>query len=520
MRRGCAARKLAAMLTGLVSMSAREIDRLGVIARVQDGRLTQVKAAELLGLTDRQVRRLQAAYERHGPAGLVSGKRGRRSNNAIPATVAVQAMSVIRDRYPDFGPTLAAEKLAEDHGVALSRETVRKWMSTAGLWKSRRDRIPQPHQPRYRRECFGELVQIDGCEHRWFEARGPMCTLLVFVDDATSRLLELRFVDSESTFDYFESTKAYLRRHGRPLAFYSDKHSIFRVAREGTSGRDAGVTQFGRALAQLGIDIICANTPQAKGRVERMNRTLQDRLVKELRLQGISTVDDGNAFLPKFMEDFNRRFGKAPRSPHDAHRSVCDDQALEHVLRWRESRTMSRDLVVHYKRKTYLIQATDETRPLTGTKREVEVHESADGRVEIQYHGLTLPHVVHDPQAHIPQGEIVESKRLGAVLTAIQASHEIRDTERLLSKKVTLRQKARILKARAEANLPLTPSLPTAPKGPPIPEPVAAYIAQFREEQRLKRKRQSDIGNERKRQREVAAALARSPEAAQLASGA
>jgi hypothetical protein len=201
MRRGCGARKLAAMLTGLVSMSAREIDRLGVITRVQDGRLTQVKAAELLGLTDRQVRRLQAAYQRHGPAGLVSGRRGRRSNNAIPATVAVQAMSVIRERYPDFGPTLAAEKLTEIHGVALSRETVRKWMSTAGLWKSRRDRIPQPHQPRYRRECFGELVQIDGCEHRWFEARGPMCTLLVFVDDATSRLLELRFVDSESTFD-------------------------------------------------------------------------------------------------------------------------------------------------------------------------------------------------------------------------------------------------------------------------------------------------------------------------------
>jgi hypothetical protein len=375
-------------------------------------------------------------------------------------------MAIVRERYADFGPTLAAEKLAELHDLPVSRETLRRWMSAAGLWKARRDRVPEPHQPRYRRECFGELVQIDGCEHRWFEDRGPMCTLLVFVDDATSKLLELRFVESESTFDYFEATKTYLRRYGRPVAFYSDKHSIFRVAREGTSGRDAGVTQFGRALAQLGIDIICANTPQAKSRVERMNRTLQDRLVKELRLQSISTIAAGNAFVPTFIEDFNRRFGKAPRNPHDAHRPVFDDQVLEHVFRWREIRTISRDLVVHYKRKTYLVQATEQTRALSGTKREVEVHESADGRVEIQYHGLTLPHAVHDHQTHIPQGEVIESKRLGAVLAAISLSQELRDAERLSSKKVTLRQKARILEARAEANLPLTPVLPPAARGP------------------------------------------------------
>jgi transposase len=496
------------MLAGLVTMSASEIDRLDVIQRVRDGRMTQVKAADLLGVTARQVRRLEAAYARTGAAGLVSKKRGRPSNNAIAKTIESNAMELVQDRYADFGPTLAAEKLLESHGVVVSRETLRKWMAAAGLWKSRRDRVPQPHQPRYRRECFGELVQIDGSEHRWFEARGPMCTLLVFVDDATSKLLELRFVDSESTFDYFESTKAYLRRHGRPMAFYSDKHSVFRVAREGTSGREAGVTQFGRALGQLGIDIICANTPQAKGRVERMNRTLQDRLVKELRLRRISNVADGNAFLPAFIEDFNRRFGKAPRNPHDAHRPVHDLQALEQICRWRETRTMSRSLVVHYKRKTYLVQATEETRRLAGCKRQVEVQEDADGAIEIQYQGRSLPFAVYDKQPLIPQGELVESKRLSTVLAAIQVSHELRDAERLTSKKVTLREKERLLQDRAAVNLPLMPVM-SSRQNSPLPEPVAAYIARFREEQRLKTKRHNDATNERKRQREVAAALAR-----------
>jgi len=493
------------MLTGLVSMSAREIDRLGVITRVQDGRLRQVKAAELLGLTTRQVRRLEAAYEARGAAGLVSGKRGRRSNNAIAGALAAEAMSVIRDRYADFGPTLAAEKLAEVHGVPLSRETVRKWMSSAGLWRPRRDRVPRPHQPRYRRECFGELVQIDGSEHRWFEDRGPMCTLLVFVDDATGRLMELRFVASESTFDYFDATKSYVRRHGRPVAFYSDKHSIFRVAREGTSGRDGGVTQFGRALGELGIDIICANTPQAKGRVERMNRTLQDRLVKELRLQGVCNVDDGNAFLPKFIEAFNRRFGRVPRNPHDAHRPVQDDGLLDEVFRWRETRTMSRDLVVHYKRKTYLVKPTEDTRALAGSKRQVEVHESADGRVEIRHDGHLLPYDLFEREARIAQGEIVENKRLGAALAAIQATHEIRDAARLGSKKLTLREKARIVEARLEAKLPPTP--PTeGSNGSGMPTAVAEYLARFAEEQRLKRKRQRDASNERNRQRQVGTA--------------
>ena len=260
-------------------------------------------------------------------------------------------VALVRERYSDFGPTLAAEKLRELHRFFVSEETLRQWMKAEGLWLTRKQRVPRPHQPRFRRECFGELVQIDGCEHHWFEDRGPSCSLLVYVDDATSRLMELRFVPSESTFDY---------------SFYSDKHSIFRVAKEGSSGRDRGVTQFARALQELNIDIICANSPQAKGRVERMNRTLQDRLVKELRLRGISTTEAANAFMPAFIEDHNARFARPARNAHDAHRPLRESDDLDRILTWQVDRRCSGELVVHHRRVTYLLVPNSTTLELRG----------------------------------------------------------------------------------------------------------------------------------------------------------
>jgi hypothetical protein len=200
-------------------------------------------------------------------------------------------------------------------------------------------------------------VQIDGCDHDWFEDRGPRCTLLVYVDDATSRLQELRFVASESAFDYFASTRAYLERYGKPVAFYSDKASIFRVS--GSQARQtAGITQFSRALSELNIDIVCANSPQAKGRVERAHLTFQDRLVKELRLRGISTPEAGNAYLPEFRKDYNARFGREPASAHDAHRPVRDDEDLARTFTWQEDRKLTRNLTLHYKRVLYLVVST------------------------------------------------------------------------------------------------------------------------------------------------------------------
>ena len=181
-------------------------------------------------------------------------------------------------------------------------------MIDAELWIPINNRLKRVHQPRNRRECFGEQIQIDGSPHDWFEGRGPKCTLLVYIDDATGKLIECQFVKSESTFTYFDSTRRYIEKHGKPVAFYSDKHSVFRTNKKDALGGD-GVTQFGRALGDLNIDIICANTPQAKGRVERVNRTLQDRLIKEMRLMNISDAEQGNKFLPEFMAKFNKKFG-------------------------------------------------------------------------------------------------------------------------------------------------------------------------------------------------------------------
>ena len=220
-------------------------------------------------------------------------------------------------------------------------------MITEGLWKPRKVRKIITHQMRERRACFGELVQIDGSSHRWFEERAPACTLLVFIDDATGCLGELRFAKSESFFSYAAASSAYFQRHGKPVAFYSDKHGIFRV-NQPSLGTGESLTQFGRAMQELNVTIICANTPQAKGRVERVNLTLQERLVKEMRLRGISSMEEGHAYLPDFMEDFNRRFAVTPRSQHDAHRPLFLQDKLDPILSWQETRTLSKNLSVQF----------------------------------------------------------------------------------------------------------------------------------------------------------------------------
>ena len=220
---------------GLVIMSERELNRIEVLSQVTQGRMTIVTAANVLGLSRRQAHRLLKDSQTDGPAAIRHKARGRRSNNRIDPAVREFAVTLVRENYLDFGPTFAAEKLSEDHGLKVSRETLRKWMQEDGIWLPRKQRR-RFHQPRLRRECFGELIQIDGSDHRWFEDRAPPCTLLVFIDDATSTLMELRFVKSESTFSYFEALEGYLHNHGRPVAFYSDKHTVFRVAKEDAKG--------------------------------------------------------------------------------------------------------------------------------------------------------------------------------------------------------------------------------------------------------------------------------------------
>lgn len=402
---------------GLIAMSERDLQRIEILSKVVAGQMTLVSAAHVLDLSERQVRRLLERIRTGGAASIRHKAIGRPSNNRISDGVRDYAMTLVRERYADFGPTLATEKLAERDGLCVSRETVRGWMSEAGLWLSRKQRRTF-HQPRLRREAYGELVQIDGSEHRWFEDRGPPCSLLVFVDDATGRLMQLRFVRSESAFTYFEALELYLNRHGAPIAFYSDKHSVFRVAKKDARGGQ-GMTQFGRALCELNIEILCANSSQAKGRVERMNRTLQDRLVKELRLAGIATMEAGNAFLPGFINDYNARFAVTPARSEDLHRplNLAPDR-LSEILCKREQRYVGSQLTFSFERQRIMLEESDVTRGLVG--RYVETYAYADGRLDIRWKGHSLPYQVFDKDQRVTHAAITENKRLGDILAYIK----------------------------------------------------------------------------------------------------
>lgn len=406
---------------GWVVMSERELKRVEVLAQVDDGRLSIDNAANMLALTRRQIFRLLKLYRQDGASAIRHKARGTPPNNRIHKAKRDYALLLIKENYPDFGPTLAAEMLAEHHGFKVSRETVRKWMVEDGIWLSPKQRWTF-HQPRLRRECFGELIQIDGSEHRWFEDRGNPCTLLVFVDDATSTLMELRFVPSESTFSYFEALERYLARHGRPVAFYSDKHSVFRVPKP--NAHMTGMTQFGRALAELQIEIICANSSQAKGRVERANRTLQDRLVKAMRIASISDMETANAFLPSFMERYNAKFAKAPAKSDNLHRAlnVAPDRLTE-IFCLRDKRYVSKDLTLKYDHKRIRLEVNDLTRGLVG--KYADTYEFPDGRIQVRHNGIALPCTIFDPhQQRVTHAAITDNKHLSAVLAHIKAEQD------------------------------------------------------------------------------------------------
>jgi transposase len=392
-------------------MSEKERDRAQVLRQVDEGHLRQRQAAKQLGLSTRQVRRLLRAYRRLGDAALVSKKRGQPSHHQLAPAIKQQARAWLQTRYADFGPTLAYEKLTEIHHLKLGRETVRTLMIELGLRPPHHPRRPVVHPLRERRARWGELVQIDGSPFDWFEGRAPACTLLVYIDDATGRLMELRFVPAETTFSYFEATEHYLRDYGRPLAFYSDKLSVFRINLP-TDESARGLTQFGRALQELEIELICANSPQAKGRVEHANGTLQDRLVKEMRLGGISSMAEANAYLPTFIADFNSRFARVPRDSQDAHRPLRRQDDLARIFTVQETRSLSKNLTLQYNRVIYQIETPRPSYALR--KATVLVRENAAGQVAIEYKGKPLIYSVHHEQAR--QAEVVTSKQLSLKL--------------------------------------------------------------------------------------------------------
>ena len=338
------------MEASVVSLSPAELRRLAVVERVVAGDLSQVAGAPLLRLSLRQFKRLVSAFRRGGPAALASKRRG--SNRRTDPAVLERARALCRQHYADFGPTFAAEKLAQRHALVIDHETLRRALIASGDHTARRRKERKPHLPRERRAARGELVQLDGSQHAWFEKRAPRCTLLVAIDDATSELLALRFERAETTLGYFALLRPYLITSGRPLSFYTDKSGIFIKAVETPTLEK---TQFGRAVEELDIELICANSPQAKGRVERVNATLQDRLVKELRLRNISSIDVANVYLREYIAEHNQRFAREPRSTFDAHRPLVGEHDLDQILSLRHRRIIGVNGVVSFEGRLFAV---------------------------------------------------------------------------------------------------------------------------------------------------------------------
>jgi hypothetical protein len=379
----------------VLHMSAKEVERLRVLEGVRKKHLTQVKAAELLNISDRQVRNLLALTTSKGPKGLISKKRGAPSNHTKPQALRDEVLTLIREKYVDFGPTLAREKLAECHKLEISIETLRKWMTQTHLWvpKQRRKKI---HPLRERRLCFGELIQIDGSHEFWFEIRGEWCVVIVFVDDSTSKITSLYFSKGESLDAYFKALEKHLKRYGKPVSLYSDHFSVFDSPVEGN------LTQFKKALKTLDIDLLLANSPQAKGRVERANRTLQDRLIKEMRLRKINTIEEANKYADEFVEIYNQKFSKEPASPFDAHRPLGTQVDLTRILTRYEERTLSKDAIFQFHNRFYKIMEEASGRNLCSRKIEVRLGLSGAIRAFIDNMELKVAPLETIRQSHVP----------------------------------------------------------------------------------------------------------------------
>ena len=376
-----------------ISLSMRERERLKVLQQVEEGHLKQIEAARRLRLSDRQVRRLQARLRSQGDRGIVHRLRGRRSHRKIPEALAQRALRQLRQaRWAGFGPTLAAEHLASQ-GLQVSRETLRQWMSAAGLWQIRSRRVPQVHVWRPRRSCFGELLMLDSSPYRWLEDRGPAGHLIAIIDDASSQVWG-RLVEHDSTEENLRTLRGWLERWGRPLALYTDKNSLFVTSRpsqrqeqlQDTPAR----TQFGRALAELDIEWIAAQSPQAKGRIERLFGTLQDRLVKEMRLAAITSLQAANRFLEiTFWPFWAQRFAVQPAQSSDAHRRLERTQRLEEILSVRAARTVAADHTVSWKGERWGVSRENVCAGLRGAN--VEIERRLDGTHWLRFRQRYLP---------------------------------------------------------------------------------------------------------------------------------
>ena len=368
-----------------VIMSMKELRRVHVIRQTMEQKLTQVQAGTVLGLTTRHIRRLIERVEQAGDQGLVHRGRGKPSNRRLPETVKARVLRLYAQRYGDFGPTLAAEKLTEREGLPISDETLRRWLRERGI--DHFTRRKRPHRAwRERKAHVGELLQLDGSHHDWFEGRGPRCVLMAYIDDASSRVYA-QFYAYEGTIPAMDSFQRYVTRYGIPLAVYADKHTTYQSPASPTVDEQlAGVkptSQFGRALGELAVELIPAHSPQAKGRVERLFKTVQDRLVKELRLAGVSTLEAANRFLDGYLPIHNRRFTVQPAQAADLHRPRPTSRDLDRSLCIKTARCLRKDFTIAHQGGRYQIHETVRA-------PRVLVEEHVDGTRRITHQGRAL----------------------------------------------------------------------------------------------------------------------------------
>lgn len=417
-----------------IAMTQEELNRKTIIEQAIERRIPQREGAERIGVSERHFRRILRRYRTRGDEGLVSEHRGKPSNNRLGEQTRKEVGEFVCDPiFEGFGPTLLNEKLAEYKGIMISKESMRQIMIEEGKHHPRVKKAKAPHPPRERRCRRGELVQIDGSYHSWLEERGPKACLLLFVDDATSEILAAEFVDQESFFAYGNLCKSYFSATGTPVAFYSDKFSVFR-ANSSRSIQKEAVTQFNRALSSLGIALICANSPQAKGRVERANQTFQDRLVKEMRLLNIDNYQHANAFLPKFVNFYNHKFAVLPRSTDDVHVPLDTSIDLDFLFSVHDTRTITKDLLIHFNTLTYQIITTRPPRYLT--EREVLVVQNQTGLVSAFLNHQELSLQLFHKQAKPPR--IAYSKSLNPHIYTPPVNHPWRSYGQKLNGKPTL----------------------------------------------------------------------------------
>jgi len=369
----------------IIRMSIREVKRLKVIQEAIERHITQRVAASLIGLSERQTRRLVRAVREEGERGVIHRLRGRFSNRKTPAEVKAKVLILYRGRYTGFGPTLTSEKLGELDGIKLSDETLRKWLMEAGLWQRRRKRS-RHRRWRQRKECFGEMVQLDGSHHDWLEGRGPELVLLAYIDDATSNVFA-RFYDYEGTIPAMDSFKRYVRRYGLPISVYLDRHTTYKSTKKLTEWEEIEglepLSQFERALKELGVEVIHAYSPQAKGRVERLFGVFQDRLVKEMRLRGIKTLAGANEFLEDYLPQFNRRFRVCPANDTDVHVRLPKYFNLDKYLCIKTERTVRNDNTITHNGRLYQTENVVKT-------NKVIVEEKLNGSLHIMGKGTSL----------------------------------------------------------------------------------------------------------------------------------